>query len=1282
MSDCFKKNELMIPGTRQDQRSLEALKPSYVLADERSIADLLVFISNYATCINYYALKGTDQKDYAIDGDWKPIIMSDEAFNYAGISVTPYTFPNISFYKYVNLYETGSNAVMRDDAYRVLWDILFSVYKDINSFYAALPVYMQLRSVIQTEIKNNLVTNFGIAASAYLNASDPAILNTVNLHVPTNSDDDDYKFGYAADIINGGFDKIWIDGVLAPSVNDWNGYLAILNLSLPVAKQFFNSAFLPNVQDMIDYSTIQLKQIFKSAFETYARIIAIANEYLQISLHNNSSHYAHHGLMLAFLKLFGVLQLDINEFTRKHLEYYYSRVLQINPAAAVPDAAHIVFEPAKNITQHLIKKDTALNGGKDGTGKLLLYNTDDEIVISQAKVEQLKTIFLKPIATAGVVSKVYASPFADSSDGNGAAFTGDDNSWKGFGDVRKDEVTSNESNEANLGFYIASPVLHLTEGNRVIDFVFTTDAAGMVKANALTKANLIKMLSISYSGEKQWEQLIINDSIITDFNSEMDFVLPGGNTFSIRLTLSAQCKPWVGYDVLVCDGSLATVYPVIKMALKQDDPLLHGYQGLNGITIQKITIITTVSEITNLSLQNDLGPADASKPVQLFGPNPKKSSTFYIGHPELEHKKVTSFNINLEWLDLNPAIETLSSLYSYIRPKVIGSTTSYPSESYVPGVTANSSFKIKAGFLRNKNWYPDPNTAPENSLFTAMPLLVTLTNDALKPALTNSQTYLNGNIPFNPGTQNGFIRLTLSSPADAFGHAIWPVLFAKQTIALTNDKDATHNSIPNPPYTPLLKSIKFQYTAEQEINFETGKYKSVQGEFFHIMPFGHQELSKGVTLLPEFKLQVKKEDGTMEYKPLESATYIGISNAVIKENISLLIQVNEGSEDISVDTPKVSWNYLSGSGWKNLDKSLLADSTAGLLKSGIVSFSIPVDVNNKSTELPAGITWIMASIEPGIAVPFQTASNGLPKLLAVYANAVKVTFKNAGNDPEHLAKALPANSISKLFESDAAVKKVKQPYASFGGKKIEEGKFFYTRVSERLRHKHRAITIWDYEHLILNEFTEVYMVKCLNHTGYEKDCTTSIIKYKENIPGRVMLVPVPFITNLQTGNIYQPTLSAAKLGDIKNFIHGGLTSGACNKYIKALHCQLSTLLVENPKYETIKVFCKIKVRKCSDPNFYKAQLGEDLNKFLAPWITGDAGKISFGGRLHVSQVVYFIEQLSYIDYLEDLTIEHKDGSTILNTAEPGLAVASTSRSVLTSIGNDINGKPQHSINLL
>jgi hypothetical protein len=568
MSDnCFKKNDLLIAGTRMNERLYKPLDPSYVVPDERSIAGLMVFISNYAGLINYYAFKGPDQKEYKLDGDWKSLIQSDEAFNYAGISVTPYSLPNITFYKYVNLYETGSTKEKRNAAYRVLWDVLFSLYSDINTFYTGLPVYMPFRNEVDAEIKNMLISDLCLTAGAYLNYD--SALTTVNLQLTTSSADDDYKFRFADSIIKNGFDKIWINPGLLPLAEDWNEYLSLLTDSF--AHQFFNTAGLPGEQDRIDYSTLQLKQIFKRAFEAYARIITKANEYLQNSLISNSSHFAHHGLMLAFLKLFGLLQADMNDFSRKHLEYYYSRVLKINPAASVPDAAHIVFDPAKNINNHLIRINTALNGGKDATGKLLTYSTDDEIIISQARVEHLKTIYLKPGSAVNTVSRVFASPIANSADGNGAPFTGDDTSWKGFGDEHSDLLSGNTGNSAILGFIIASPVLHLTEGRRVIDFVFTTDSTGIINIQKLTKQKLIKLLVFSFSGEKQWEPLIITEDLNADHNCELNFVPPvSGTTFTIQLTLLPQCKPVVGYDATVCPGNLNTIFPVVRFELNQN----------------------------------------------------------------------------------------------------------------------------------------------------------------------------------------------------------------------------------------------------------------------------------------------------------------------------------------------------------------------------------------------------------------------------------------------------------------------------------------------------------------------------------------------------------------------------------------------------------------------------------------------------------------------------------------------------------------------------------------
>jgi hypothetical protein len=1262
MSDCFKKNDLIIPGTRQDARLSKALEPRYVLPDERKVADLLVFISKYAKLIRYYrAFDG--QTSYKSDGDWQPLIVSDEAFNYAGISIVDFTLPNITFYKYLDRYENEDTQPKRFNAYRVWWDVIFSIYRDINAFYTAIPSNFPLQREIATEIQSHLALDMMNAAGRYLNASDlvtsiqvpvPPPVKPFVLYQPTPSTDDDYPFGYSRNILEGtAFEKLWIHESFIQSNADWGAYLTTLNgLNIEAAfnpakgftENFFGDSSMTDDFDRIDYSTLQLKQLFRRAFEAYGRIIVRADEFLQNSLTNNSAHYAHHGLMLAFLKLFGLAQDDMNELTRKHLEYYYDRVLQLKPAPPTPDGVHVILEPAKNTVSHLIKKDTVLNAGKDDIGKLLLYGTTDELVINQAAIAELKTVYLQPeyIGCDKKSKEVFASTSANSEDGNGAPFTTEDLSWKVFGDERsKKETDGILVNSCQLGFYIASPLLHLTEGNRVIALTFHSDLTGLAQVSTLGASDWTSLFRISTTGVKGWDQLIPENSTVS-FNA---------GSFTLTITLLNQYTPVVGYKEQLHKDSLATIYPAFKFVLDQSTP--EAYAKLENIVISSVDITVTVTDLSNLSLQNELGTLDATKPVQIFGPNPKIGSFFLVGHPEIEHKKLTSYDLKLEWQNFSSTIKADQYDYFYWdgSTKI---TTSYIS------LTGNSDFKAKIQLLRNKAWQP---TSPGDTSF------LTTATTTLSPAVSDSEAlllppdYSVRILPYTPETQNGFVRIQLSAPSQAFGHSKWAKIFAEQTVRFT--ANATNNSIPNPPYTPVLQSVKLNYTASQTLHFAAKD--ADKGQYFHLLPFGNKEILTGLYLLPRFDMEVKEDNGGITNNILlESALYIGISKVQINQNISILLQLNEGSEDISIDHSGVDWNYLSKEGWKHVDKHLLADSTLELIRSGIVTIQVPVDYETKATEVTAGLFWIRAGITKG--------SSGFPKGVGVYSNAILSGFKDSNNDPEHLSKALPPNTISKLFDADGNVKKVLQPYASFGGKKQEEGKGYYTRVSERLRHKRRGITIWDYEHIVLQQFPEVYLVKCLSHTGFEADCADDtgdcapkLQVYKENLPGKVMLVPVPFVTNLKAGNKFQPTFSTSMLEEIKNYIHGYDSGISCNKYYKALHCQLAKLFVNNPAYETISVTCKIKVKTCLDALYYKAKLVEDLYGFLSPWLVGGDSKIRFGGSLHASVVVYFIEQLPYIDYLEDLTFEHRDpNNLLLNTIDPKLAVTTTSRSILTS----------------
>ena len=111
---------------------------------------------------------------------------------------------------------------------------------------------------------------------------------------------------------------------------------------------------------------------------------------------NTSPDQPHYALFLAFTWLFRVLQKDINSLTERHLDHYYKEILQLDTKPAKADSVHLLFEIAKNVDQHLLKKGTLLKAGKDDGGKELFYALDQDLVLNKASVAELKTVFREP----------------------------------------------------------------------------------------------------------------------------------------------------------------------------------------------------------------------------------------------------------------------------------------------------------------------------------------------------------------------------------------------------------------------------------------------------------------------------------------------------------------------------------------------------------------------------------------------------------------------------------------------------------------------------------------------------------------------------------------------------------------------------------------------------------------------------------------------------------------------------------------------------------------------
>ncbi len=186
-------------------------------------------------------------------------------------------------------------------------------------------------------------------------------------------------------------------------------------------------------------------------------------------------------------------------------------------------------------------------------------------------------------------------------------------------------------------------------------------------------------------------------------------------------------------------------------------------------------------------------------------------------------------------------------------------------------------------------------------------------------------------------------------------------------------------------------------------------------------------------------------------------------------------------------------------------------------------------------------------------------------------------------------------------------------------------------MSERLRHKGRAITIFDYERLVLEQFPAIYKVKCINHTQQGNEFS----------PGHVRLIVVPDLRNKNAIDPLRPRTTVNTLKEI-------------GRYISRLSSDFVTIEVDNPQYEEIKVSFNVAFHKGYDKGFYLNQLEQEIIRFLSPWLYDDVADISFGGRIHRTWILNHVEEQEYVDFVTDFRMDHLPDSSLKSDLKPEL----------------------------
>jgi hypothetical protein len=1172
------KNLLVESGTSQSQRSLAALSASYAQVDERTARDLILFAQKYGAYLNYYDLTN------AVSGDWQELMSKDVTVAIANVSSWR-TKDYSPFIKDISdLIQSSSTADDAKKYFKVIFDLVFTLASGLDTVLRLLPDDVDYQEYLSTAISSGLAIPLNVLTQYYQTFKTASLIDDTSVYTDPNFPADNLVFSQNFNLAL--LSPQWQTVVTAPTITLTGVVLDDINLI--ITHNLFTG-------------------ILQSFTDAVINIVSQSPGYLEETLENYPSHEPHYALFLTFLRLFRFAQDHLNEYTQDHLDFYYKNVLQLANNAAVPDFVHLIFELQKNTDQHLLSKGTNFKAGKDANNNDLYYALTDNLMVNKAVVQSLKSLYLDKDE---VPVTLYGSPVADSEDGQGGKLSSADGSWMPFGNPQK-------ASPAALGFAIASNILFLNEGQRIVALIFNCDSLAGV-----SDSDFQNIFTIWFTGQKKWFAA----------NTYKAQIL--GNSFVLLITLAGDAQPVIPYSQKIHGGNFTEGLPMVQVMLNS----YTSYQKIKALKIKSILLEVNAS-VKNLSLQNDDGKIDPSKPFKPFGEFPEYGASFIIGSKEIFQKKLAALKVIVEWQN-----------------------------APVSGTTASVNALLKS------NWEPLPNSLDISGLSFS------LTNPA---SLTPMEEDFSANEDYAITSTDGFIKLELESTnysIDTYLNGVSSALSNASVNIITTNGNVTGYqlnapAVQKPPTPPVAKSISIDYTALESITFNepTVAVFAVRSNFYyHIEPFGFREMSPyltsdPLTLLPVFDLDdgVPKDDG--------GELWIGLSNAVPGETYSFLFQVSDGTANPLKNMTGLDWYYLSKNNWRKFGPLSVNDLTNNLTRSGLVVLNVPPDATLLNTRADTGLLWLkgVVSHDP----------DAVCNLIAVVNNAAKAEFFQNIPAGIELTQTLPPNTISKPAVADASLKKTDQPYASFDGRLQETDDQFYIRVSERLRHKHRAWAAWDYERLVLQQFPQIHKVKCLNHTGFININNTLQQKYSEVLPGHVTIVTIPDLSHTNSLNPLLPYTSIGLLAEIKHYLSSLDTSFLADDSSGNEHLHLV-----NPQFEGVQFDFKVSFLPGYDEIFYSNLLKNEIIQFLTPWAYDTTQEVEFGGKIEKSVVLNFVQERPYVDFVTCFKMNQyiprnngsPGGGNDLKLSDIEEAVASTARSILVSYFNEIT-KESHLI---
>lgn len=902
-------------------------------------------------------------------------------------------------------------------------------------------------------------------------------------------------------------------------------------------------------------------------------------------------------LLLSFFHLLSFTGQQYRHFTERHKRFYLNDVLGFKPLSAVPDKAHIIVGLGSDKPFKTLLKGTQFSGGADASGKELIYESTANAVLSHANVAKLITLSNKsevPSFAKDSEQALLRTYAIDLDNGLDMPESG----ILTFGENSLQDAERQISPQ--VGLTLVSQLLYLSGGDRTIKVSLNIKEAGHW-----------------YTG-KSGESLSLLD-FFTLWISTIDGMVSLDGHVSETLTLGERVELTIQLDeyfpaieTFVDEANvLLPSLPSLSLILKEDK---QGYLPEFGSALfSSIKLHVSVKGLGGIRAANDSGIVDTTKPFEPFTFTPALSSRFNFTHPELLAKPVSLVEAECDWLDRPNDFDEYYRYYAEYRT-LHYQETEQPSGSdpinmatpYGPVCDGGTDCEQECADKTNCTKYIWPvgkvnlyhsnkpqiiattsmfsDNEPVNNIDKAIIEIASEDNTATDKTLNLADIDFSTS---DPRKSERYFSLVLTD--NDFGHKDYAAV--SQYFAIKNIGAKDPVIVPN-PYTPKLNQILINYESETTLDINVNN-TSEQHQLNHIDPVGRPDVSdvhsRFISLVPQFKKW--------------GYLYIGMDNVVTPGQFRLYFQLDPVDGGNASNEAELEWSYLDKTGWKAFSRSqggrldsrarIVEDSTYNLLDSGVMGFELP-DLDLNTNFLGDKLFWIRVQIEDREA---DTSSTKIPKysrIRCVKAQGVEVVLSSVDHDPSHYEQPLPAGSISSLVTTVNEIGDITQLYPSFAAKGVETASDMEVRAAERMRHKNRAITYWDYERLVLAEFPELYMARCYRNMKEERV--------------EVVVVPVN-----HDPSILQPKVPLYLKRRIERFI-------------STVSPMAVDAVAVDPVYEEVTFDVTLKISNDYDLDSTVSELNKLLIEYMTPW-----NKTDRSGAIMNSKTVYLTEVASALE---------------------------------------------------